>query len=259
MRQSTHFSARDLLARCAAGVGLVVSAPLLVLAAVAILLEDGFPIFFRQTRIGLYGKPFVIFKLRSMALCDNPGPGITQGSDPRITAVGRVLRKYKIDELPQLLNILRGDMAFVGPRPEILKFVDLRDPLWRDILSVKPGITSEATLLFRNEEEMIAPQLDPEDYYRRYILPLKLKLHRKSLQNQSLLSSLKVILLTVRLAIFPAPLKRMPSNKAPARHRPRNDRDNASARTRGRNAGDHGQPGCLEKVSSSHAPPILGC
>jgi len=183
-------------------VGLVIGFPVLMAASVAIVMEDGFPIVFRQRRVGQAGVPFELMKLRSMRA--NSGPGITAGGDTRITRAGRFIRKYKIDELPQLWNVLRGEMRLIGPRPELPKFVDLHDPLWLSVLSVKPGITNATTLLFRDEEAMLAGQADPEQHYRREVLPLKLKLHAREIKQQTLLSDARVILITLYYSAFPS-------------------------------------------------------
>lgn len=190
--------------RLLAGFGLLLASPLLGLAALAILFDDGAPVFFRQSRVGQFGRPFQIVKLRTMVHGKAAGPAVTQGGDPRVTAVGGLLRKYKIDELPQLFNILRGDMAFVGPRPEVPRFVDLSDESWREVLRAKPGITHEVTLLLRNEEEVLAGKTNPDEHYRDHLLPLKLSLYRQRISNQSVFRQLKILLFTIYYAAFPS-------------------------------------------------------
>jgi lipopolysaccharide/colanic/teichoic acid biosynthesis glycosyltransferase len=196
------WAARTLFDRLAAAVGLVVLSPILLLAAVAIVLEDALPVFFRQIRVGCGGKTFQLWKFRSMRN-GIPGTRITAANDARLTCVGRLLRKYKIDELPQLWNVLKGDMNLVGPRPEVPAFVDLPDPAWQKVLQVKPGITDLASLVYRHEEEILGRLSDAERYYRDGILPAKLALNDYYIQSRSFKLDLKLILLTVRYSFFP--------------------------------------------------------
>jgi len=156
-----------------------------------------------QTRVGRGGRRFQIVKFRTMKT-GLKGTRITAESDRRITPVGRLLRNYKLDELPQLWNVLRGDMAVVGPRPEVPDFVDPNEPGWESVLAVKPGITDLATLIFRNEEDVLAKADDTEDYYRRVLLPAKLQLNQHYLQNATLLSNMKLVFLTLRFSFFPS-------------------------------------------------------
>src|SRR5208283_2511334 len=123
--------------------------------------------------------------------------------DSRITDVGRFLRKFKLDELPQLWNVLRGEMSLVGPRPEVPQFVDMNDPVWRSVLHVRPGITDPASIAFRNEEEILAQAADPIAFYKSSILPAKLALNLSYIENKSFLRDIKVIAQTARCAIFP--------------------------------------------------------
>jgi lipopolysaccharide/colanic/teichoic acid biosynthesis glycosyltransferase len=196
-------AARVLFDRAAAGAGLVFLSPVLLAAAAAIRLDDGPPVFFRQTRIGLGNRPFQLLKFRSMR-DGGRGPKITSGGDPRVTRIGRILRKFKLDELPQLWNVVRGDMALVGPRPEVPEYVDPEHPLWRAVLEIRPGVTDLATLLYRNEEEILAGASDPDRYYRDVLLPDKLRLNVRYAQSSSFLRDLKLILLTVRYSFVPA-------------------------------------------------------
>jgi lipopolysaccharide/colanic/teichoic acid biosynthesis glycosyltransferase len=163
------------LERLLAGVALLACSPLLGAAALAIVLESGFPVFFRQDRVGWRGRIFRLIKLRSMHNT-REGMMITAAGDMRVTRVGAVLRKYKIDELPQLWNVPAGDMHFIGPRPELPPLVNTGDPLWRAVLSGRPGITDLATLVYRNEEDLLAQCEAPEFAYRHHILPRKLAL-----------------------------------------------------------------------------------
>lgn len=183
--------------------GLIVVSPLMAAAAVAVAVEDGFPVFFRQQRIGRNGRPFVMLKFRSMRTAQT-GTAITAGGDSRITRSGRFLRKYKLDELPQLWNVLRGDMSLIGPRPEVPKFVDMSDPLWRTVLSVRPGITDLASLFYRHEEGLLAGAADPEAHYRRSILPSKLRIAAEGVKRQSLANDIKILVYTVLCSFFPS-------------------------------------------------------
>jgi lipopolysaccharide/colanic/teichoic acid biosynthesis glycosyltransferase len=192
----------SILERVVSAAGLIVLSPFLLIVAAAIVLNSGFPILFRQWRIVRRGEPFTLFKFRSMVY-NSSGRAITSSGDRRVTSVGAVLRKYKLDEIPQLWNVVLGDMSLVGPRPELPAFVDLKDPAWCAVLEVKPGITDLATLLFRNEEELLVGVQDVEQYYRTTLLPAKLDLNLKYLQKRSLRADLRLILLTVWFSALP--------------------------------------------------------
>lgn len=158
-----------------AGVGLLALLPLLAVVFALVRLTSPGPAFFRQKRVGRGGGFFTLYKFRTMRTGIS-GLAVTAAGDRRITGVGKFLRKTKIDELPQLWNILRGDMKLVGPRPEVPEYVDLTDPLWAEVLRVKPGITDPVTLKLRNEEllmEMVG--LDRETFYKRFLQPYKLR------------------------------------------------------------------------------------
>lgn len=187
----------DLFERSAAGLALIAVLPVLAVCALAIFLEDRGPVLFRQRRTGKHGRPFLLLKLRSMRSM-SMGRSITARNDPRITAVGRRIRQYKIDELPQLWNVFRGDMSVVGPRPEVPEYVDLSDPRWQTVLSVNAGITDLASLVFRNEERLLAEQKDPEKFYRDCVLPLKLELSAHYITTRSLTSDARLIALTLK-------------------------------------------------------------
>jgi lipopolysaccharide/colanic/teichoic acid biosynthesis glycosyltransferase len=195
--------ARAIFDAAVSAVGLIVLSPLLLAAAAAVALEDGRPVLFRQKRVGRAGKMFQLFKFRSMRT-RAPGPGITASGDPRLTRVGRFLRKFKIDELPQLWNVVRGDMCLVGPRPEVPPFVNLDDPIWRAVLEVKPGITDLASLVYRHEEQILSQSNDPESYYRDVVLPAKLALNVRYLGARSFWRDMRLILLTVRYSFLPS-------------------------------------------------------
>jgi lipopolysaccharide/colanic/teichoic acid biosynthesis glycosyltransferase len=181
-----------------ASLGLLVLAPLGLLISLLVKLSDGGPIFSGQTRIGQFGKPFRIWKFRSMVVnADKLGGTLTSESDPRITWLGRLLRRTKLDELPQLWNVLTGEMSFVGPRPEVKRYVELYTPEQRDTLRYKPGITDVASLLFRREEKLLSGAEDLESFYLRYCLPKKIELNRRYAENATLMLDLWVILQTL--------------------------------------------------------------
>ena len=157
--------------------GLVMLGPVLVLLALCVKLSDGGPIFYRQTRVGRYGSLFRIWKFRSMVVnAEKLGLAVTSGNDPRITRIGRILRKTKMDELPQLWNVFVGEMSFVGPRPEVPRYVEKYTPAQREILQLKPGITDLATLEFRDEEDLLKAQSDVEKFYLEVCVPRKIEL-----------------------------------------------------------------------------------
>ena len=181
---------------------LVVLAPLFAVAALLLLVGDGRPVLFRQKRIGRRGEPFVILKFRTMRE-GSGGLAITTTGDRRVTRVGAWLRALKIDELPQLFNVLRGDMSLIGPRPEVPEYVTLDDDLWQSVLEVPPGITDLASLAFRNEEAILGPAADPDAYYRSVILPEKLRLNLHYQHSRSLRRDLKLLWMTARYSFFP--------------------------------------------------------
>lgn len=177
--------------------GLLLLAPVLLLLALWVKLDSPGPVFFRQERVGRFGRPFFIHKFRTMRV-DNAGLQITVGVDPRITRAGRVLRAAKLDELPQLWDVLRGAMSLVGPRPEVPRYVALYPPQLREIvLSVRPGITDPASLSFRNESELLAAAADPEREYVEVVMPTKLRLAAAYVRRATLRSDLRVILATL--------------------------------------------------------------
>ncbi|MEL7058610.1 MAG: sugar transferase [Acidobacteriota bacterium] len=189
-----------------AALGLWTTAPLLGLAALAVRATSPGPILFRQTRIGRGGRPFTLLKLRTMRRDgDGDGAAVTAAGDRRVTTIGRVLRKTKLDELPQLWNVLRGDLALVGPRPEVPRFVDRDDDAWRDVLAVRPGLTDPVTLRLRNEEAVLrALGGEPEEAYRR-LLPWKLAGAREAQARRSALGDLGVLAATIRAILRPLP------------------------------------------------------
>lgn len=177
--------------------GLALLAPLLLVLALWIKLDSPGPVFFRQQRVGRRGRLFLIHKFRTMRV-DNAGPQITVGADPRITRSGAWLRRYKLDELPQLWDVLRGAMSLVGPRPEVPKYVALYpEELRRLVLSVRPGITDPASLRYRNESERLAAAADPEREYIEVVMPAKLALAADYVREASLGGDLRLILSTL--------------------------------------------------------------
>jgi lipopolysaccharide/colanic/teichoic acid biosynthesis glycosyltransferase len=167
-----------------------------------ILCDDGAPVFFGQTRIGRKGRPFRIWKFRTMR-AGSRGRPITAAGDHRITRVGSVLRRCKLDELPQLFNVLRGDMSLVGPRPEVPEYVQIEEPVWQAVLQVRPGVTDVASLVYRDEEKLLGTSADPNALYRETVLPSKLALNLGYLRSRSFGSDLRLILLTIRYSLFP--------------------------------------------------------
>jgi lipopolysaccharide/colanic/teichoic acid biosynthesis glycosyltransferase len=181
------------------GIGLLLLSPLLLAVAAWIKLDSRGPVMFRQERVGRHGRPFRIHKFRTMRV-DAPklGPQITIGDDARITRSGRWLRASKVDELPQLWDVLRGAMSLVGPRPEVPRYVALYPAALRElVLSVRPGITDPASLSFRNESELLAKAADPEREYVEVVMPMKLNLAADYVRNASLLGDIRLILATL--------------------------------------------------------------
>ena len=178
--------------------GLIVFSPLLFIIGILIKEEDKGPIFYRGVRVGKYGKLFRIFKFRTMVVnADKIGGPSTADDDPRITKIGKFLRRYKLDELPQLLNIIKGEMSFVGPRPEVPIEVETYTDEEKKILSACPGITDWASLTFHNEGEILKGSTDPHKTYREKIRPAKIKLALKYVHEQSLRTDIKIIYQTL--------------------------------------------------------------
>jgi lipopolysaccharide/colanic/teichoic acid biosynthesis glycosyltransferase len=175
-------------------IGLIVLAPVLLVVAVLIVREDGRPVFFNQRRVGRYGKDFTMHKFRTMTNVKGKEEGAFDAGDrSRVTRIGRFLRKTKLDELPQLLNVLKGDMALVGPRPEVRKWVAVYPEEWARVHLVRPGITDPASILFRDEEELLAAAEDPDVLYRDKILPRKLFLYGEYVDKHTFWGDLLVI------------------------------------------------------------------
>jgi lipopolysaccharide/colanic/teichoic acid biosynthesis glycosyltransferase len=180
------------------------SAPLVAALALAVKLDSKGPAFFVQSRIGRGRRPIRLFKLRTMVVdAESKGPSVTAGHDPRVTRVGRLLRKTKLDELPQLFNVLKGDMSLVGPRPESPRYVEKYRPEWLPLLDVRPGITDLASIAFRNEEELLGAARDRERAYVEAVMPAKLEVALEGLRNSSLMYDAGLILRTVREVLRP--------------------------------------------------------
>jgi len=182
--------------------GLLLISPVLLAAAIAVRFTSAGPVFFHQERIGRGGRPFFIFKFRTMVQdAAKLGGPITYGDDPRITPIGRLLRKTKLDELPQLFNVLVGDMSLVGPRPEVHRYVEMFREDYNVILQVRPGITDLASIKYRHEAAVLGKAADPEAEYARVVLPEKIRLAKEYVANQSLRLDLAILFGTViRLA-----------------------------------------------------------
>lgn len=178
---------------------IVALSPLLIAIPILIISDSGMPVFYRQKRVGKDGIEFSLFKFRTMVLNADKQGYLTIGSrDPRITRIGYFLRKYKLDELPQLFNVLTGDMSMVGPRPEVTKYVKLYTPFQLKVLSVKPGITDWASINYFNESELLQKAENPEKMYVDKIIPLKIKQNLQYINRQSLLGDLSILFCTVK-------------------------------------------------------------
>lgn len=181
----------------ASGCGLLVLSPILIIVAIWIKLDSEGPVFYRQVRVGRYNKDFRIFKFRSMRIGSDKGSLVTIGGrDPRITRSGYFIRKFKIDELPQLFNVFIGDMSLVGPRPEVRHYVDYWTSEQMRVLDVRPGITDPASIRFRNENELLAEAEDPEKYYIEVIMQEKIKLYLEYVDNVSFWYDIRLIFRT---------------------------------------------------------------
>ena len=178
--------------------GLFLFSPLLLCVAIWIKLDSKGPVFIRQVRVGRYNKDFRIFKFRSMKVSNDKGSLITIGNrDPRITRSGYFIRKFKIDELPQLINVLVGDMSLVGPRPEVRHYVNYWTPEQMHVLDVLPGITDPASIKYRNENELLAKAENPEDYYINVIMQEKIKLYLEYVDTRTFWGDIRLIFMTI--------------------------------------------------------------
>lgn len=182
--------------------GLVVLSPVLIIVALIIVIDDPGPVFYRQLRVGRYGRDFRIFKFRSMRVNADKAGLITVGDrDPRVTRAGYYIRKYKIDELPQLLNVLIGDMSLVGPRPEVRRYVDLYTDEQRRVLSVRPGITDYASIEYVDENRLLAASNDPDSTYIHEIMPAKIALNMRYINHPTLGEYLRILFLTAKAIV----------------------------------------------------------
>ena len=183
-------------------IGIILLAPLFFIIAIIIKLSSKGPVFYKQVRVGKDDKDFGLYKFRSMRPgSDKAGLLTVGGKDKRITGIGYFLRKFKLDELPQLINVLKGEMSLVGPRPEVRKYVELYTKEQREVLSVLPGITDMASIVFRNENELLAKAENPEEFYINQVLPKKIELNFAYIRHRNIKQYLNVILKTLVTAI----------------------------------------------------------
>ena len=183
---------------CSSVAGLLLLLPAFAVLALLVKAHDRGPVFFRQKRVGRHGREFVLLKFRSMRVdAEKMGGSITADGDSRITPMGRLLRKTKMDELPQLFNVAMGDMSLVGPRPEVARYVALYTDEQRQVLDLRPGITDLASIEFRREEELLAAAPDPEKFYVDYCLPKKIELNLRYARDATILKDLVIILKTL--------------------------------------------------------------
>lgn len=183
-------------------IGIVVLSPVMFVSALAVFVDSGRPIVFKQRRCGLHGCTFSMYKFRSMtSVNQDEASGFDAGSSARVTRIGRILRKTKLDELLQLFNVLKGDMSIIGPRPEVPDWVERFPAEWALVHTVRPGISDEAAIVYRNEEEELSTNEDPDQHYEKVILPRKLRLYREYALGYSLMYDVRLILRTLK-AVF---------------------------------------------------------
>ena len=181
----------------ASGCGLILLSPIFLVLAIWIKLDSKGPVFYKQVRVGRGNKDFYLYKFRSMRVgADKAGLITVGGRDPRVTRSGYYIRKYKLDELPQLINVIKGDMSLVGPRPEVRKYVDMYTPEQMHVLDVRPGITDMASIRYRNENELLEKAEDPDKYYIEVIMPDKLGINLEYVANHSFWYDMKLIIST---------------------------------------------------------------
>jgi lipopolysaccharide/colanic/teichoic acid biosynthesis glycosyltransferase len=182
---------------------LVILSPLLITLSLLVKLNDRGPILFKQRRVGQHGKSFLLYKFRSMRVSGSENNGIFElGYLSRVTSVGKFMRRNKLDELPQLYNVLRGEMSLVGPRPEVETWVAVYPDKWERILTVRPGMTDNASVEFHNEEKLLSESPDPESIYRNEILPKKLDLCIQYAYNHSFKGDIRILILTIKTILF---------------------------------------------------------
>ncbi|WP_294373442.1 sugar transferase [uncultured Clostridium sp.] len=180
------------------GIGLVILSPFLLFVAIRIKMGSDGPVFFKQIRVGENGKEFKILKFRTMVVdAEKLGRQITVGNDSRITKIGAFLRKYKIDELPQLINVFKGDMSLVGPRPEVPRYVNMYTEEQRKVLDVKPGITDLASIRYRDENELLGKAENPDEFYINTIMPDKLALNMEYINKSNIFLDVYIIFKTI--------------------------------------------------------------
>ena len=180
------------------GLGLIILSPFLLFVAIRIKMGSDGPVFFKQIRVGEKGREFKILKFRTMVVdAEKLGRQITVGNDSRITKIGAFLRKYKIDELPQLINVFKGDMSLVGPRPEVPRYVNMYTEEQRRVLDVKPGITDLASIRYRDENELLAQAENPDEFYINTIMPDKLALNVEYINKSNIFLDIYIILKTI--------------------------------------------------------------
>lgn len=191
--------AKRLFDLIASGLGLIILSPLLIAISIAIKLESSGPVFFRQERVGRFGQIFRIHKFRTMGVdAERRGLQITVGSDPRVTGVGAILRKYKLDELAQLIDVFAGTMSLVGPRPEVPAYVAYyAADVANIVLSVRPGITDRASIEYKNENEVLAQAIDPHKTYVEDVLPIKIRYYVDYVESRSFIGDLRIIIATL--------------------------------------------------------------
>ena len=178
--------------------GIIILSPLLIFIGLWVGLSSKGGVFYKQIRVGRNNKDFKLYKFRSMRVNSDKQGLLTVGSkDSRITKAGYFIRKYKIDELPQLFNVLKGDMSFVGPRPEVRRYVDLYSKEQMKVLSVRPGITDPASIKYRNENDILSSASNPEEYYIQHIMPDKLKINIDYINTQTFIKDIKIIFQTI--------------------------------------------------------------
>lgn len=186
----------------ASGCGLIVLFPMFLILAILIKVDSKGPIFYRQTRVGLKNKDFILYKFRSMYVNSDTSSLITIGErDSRVTPLGYYIRKYKLDEFPQLINVLLGDMSLVGPRPQVRKYVDLYTPEQMRVLDIRPGITDLASIKYRNESELLGKFDNPNKYYTEVVMQDKLRINLQYIENNNLFNDIAIILCTFKTII----------------------------------------------------------
>ena len=201
-KRRASLAAKRLFDVAASAVSLLILSPFLLLLALAVKLDSPGPVFYRQVRVGRYGEDFRIFKFRTMVQdADRIGPPLTMGQDPRVTRVGRVIRKCRLDEFSQLLNVLDGSMSLVGPRPEVRRYVDAYTPEYLATLLVRPGVTAPSSIAFKDEDKILRTGGDPEQTYLEKILPPKMKLNLEYMKEISFFRDIKILFQTVAAVI----------------------------------------------------------